>query len=44
MLVLAPGRERTAAEYGELLTAAGLRLDRVIETQSPTQIILASAR
>jgi SAM-dependent methyltransferase len=44
MLVLTPGRERTAKQYGELLHAAGLQLDRVVDTQSPMQIIEASAR
>jgi hypothetical protein len=41
MMVLTPGRERTTSEYAALLTAAGLRIDRVIETQTPMQIIEA---
>jgi predicted O-methyltransferase YrrM len=43
MLALTPGRERTAAEYEGLLRSAGLRLDRVIETNAPAQVIEASA-
>ena len=43
MLVLLPGRERTAKQYGKLFEAAGLRLDRVTETASAIQIIAASA-
>jgi SAM-dependent methyltransferase len=43
MLVLLPGRERTAKQYGNLFEAAGLRLDRVIETASAMQVIEASA-
>jgi hypothetical protein len=43
MLVLLPGQERTVKQYGELLAAAGLRLDRVTETASALQIMEASA-
>jgi hypothetical protein len=43
MLVLLPGRERTAGQYAELLAAAGLRLDRSIETTSAIAIMEASA-
>ena len=42
MLVLLPGRERTAIQYGRLLAAAGLQLDRIVETGTPMQIIEAS--
>jgi hypothetical protein len=42
MLVLLPGRERTAKQYGKLLGAAGLRLDRVIDMASAMQVIEAS--
>jgi hypothetical protein len=42
MLVLLPGRERTAQQFRQLLEAAGLRLDRIIETASTLQIIEAS--
>jgi precorrin-6B methylase 2 len=41
MLVLLPGRERTATEYGQLFAAAGLKLERVHATQSPFSIIEA---
>ena len=37
MLVAAGARERTAAEYGRLLSRAGFRLTRVVETASPYQ-------
>ena len=42
MLVLLPGRERTAKQYGKLIEAAGLRLDRVTETASSMQVVEAS--
>jgi hypothetical protein len=35
MLALLHGQERTVAEYGRLLGAAGLRLARVVPTRSP---------
>ncbi len=41
MLVLLPGRERTATEYGQLFTAAGLKLERVHPTQSSFSIVEA---
>lgn len=41
MLVSTRGKERTAAEFGELLAAAGLRLTQVIPTRSPMNIIEA---
>lgn len=43
MLVLLPGRERTGRQYGELLEAAGLRLDRIMDTSSGMQVIEARA-
>jgi SAM-dependent methyltransferase len=43
MLVLLPGRERTASQYGALAEAAGLHLDRVVGTGSPVQILEISA-
>ena len=43
MLVMLPGRERTATQYCELLEAAGFHLDRIIDTASAMQIIEASA-
>jgi hypothetical protein len=39
VLILNGGRERTAAEFERLLTAAGLRLTRIIPTQVSTRII-----
>jgi O-methyltransferase/methyltransferase family protein len=35
MLAMAGGRERTEAEYAELFAKAGLRLSRVVRSQSP---------
>jgi len=41
MLVMLPGRERTAAQYAELLASAGLRMTEVRPTHSPMQIVVA---
>lgn len=41
MLVGPGGRERTAEEYGTLLDKAGLRLSRVLATESPVSIVEA---
>jgi hypothetical protein len=41
MLVMTGGRERTAAEYGDLCAAAGLRLTRTIGTGTPFSIVEA---
>ena len=41
MLVLLPGKERTATEYGKLFAAAGLKLERVHATHSPFSIVEA---
>jgi hypothetical protein len=41
MLVMTGGRERTEAEYSALLNAAGLRLSRVVPTQTEMSIIEA---
>jgi SAM-dependent methyltransferase len=43
MLVLLPGCERTAKQFDGLFKAAGLRLDRITETDSPVQVIEAAA-
>jgi hypothetical protein len=43
MLVVATGRERTAAEYAELLRTAGFRVTRVIPTAGPSSIVEAEA-
>jgi len=41
MLVFTGGQERTAAEYGLLLSKAGFRLTRVIPTNSAASIVEA---
>jgi O-methyltransferase domain/Dimerisation domain len=41
MLVGPGGRERTAEEYGELLGKAGLRLTRVVPTETPVSVVEA---
>ena len=43
MLVSPGGKERTAAEYEELFTRAGLRLTRIVPTKSPYSVIEAVA-
>jgi len=40
MMVLLGSRERTAAEYGELLNKAGLELERVVPTASSLSIVI----
>ena len=39
MLVIASGKERTEAEYAELLAGAGWKLTRIVATKSPTSVI-----
>ncbi len=39
MLILLSGKERTEAEYRELLTASGLQLERVIPTRAEMSIL-----
>jgi O-methyltransferase domain len=39
MLLMAGGRERTEAEFAQLLAQAGLRLTRVVQTKSPVCVI-----
>ncbi len=42
MLAVTPGgRERTEAEFRELFTAAGLRLDRIVPTDGPMAVLEA---
>lgn len=41
MLVSPGGKERTAAEYKDLFARAGLRLTRIVPTQSPYSVIEA---
>jgi hypothetical protein len=44
MLVMAGGRERTAAEFRELYDKAGFVLEQIIPTRSPLSIIVGTAR
>lgn len=41
LMILMGGKERTTAQYSELLARTGFRLDRVVETTSPVAIIEA---
>ncbi len=41
MLVIPGGQERTAPEYDTLLAKAGLRMTRVVPTESPVSIVEA---
>jgi hypothetical protein len=41
MLVMNGGRERTQAEFGALLDAAGYKLTRIIPTMAPQSVIEA---
>lgn len=41
MMLLFNGRERTAAELGDILRAAGFKLARIMRTSSPFWIIEA---
>jgi SAM-dependent methyltransferase len=43
MLIAAAARERTAAEYGQLLNNAGFQMTRVVQTASPFSIVEATA-
>ena len=43
MLIGAAARERTAAEYSQLLSSAGFRMTRVVETVSPFSVVEAIA-
>jgi hypothetical protein len=43
MLLGAAARERTAAQYGQLLNRAGFQMTRVVETASPFSIVEAIA-
>jgi len=42
MLAILPGRERTQAEYTALLEGVGLRVERLVPTHSPFQILEAT--
>ena len=41
MMIMHSGRERTAAEYQDLLQAAGFRLDGIVATDGPMSVIEA---
>jgi hypothetical protein len=43
MLLVAGARERTAAEYARLLSRAGFRMTRVVDTASPFSVVEATA-
>jgi hypothetical protein len=43
MHVAAGARERTAAQYDRLLSRAGFRMTRVVETVSPISVVEAIA-
>ena len=42
MLLFHDGRERTAAQYRELLRRSGFHLTRIVQTVSPFSVIEAS--
>jgi hypothetical protein len=44
MLTLLPGHERTAAQYERLLKDAGLRMERVVPTGSPSGIAIIETK
>ena len=44
LLVSDGGRERTRAEFQALFAAAGLELERVIETPTPLDLLLVEKR
>ena len=40
MMVMATGRERTAAEFRELFGRAGFALEQIVPTPSPLSIVV----
>jgi hypothetical protein len=44
MMVMATGRERTAAEFRELLGKAGFELEEIVATPSPLSIVIGKPR
>jgi hypothetical protein len=40
MMMMTTGRERTAAEFGDLLARAGFALEQIVPTQSPLSIVV----
>ncbi|MFJ5265800.1 methyltransferase [Streptomyces sp. NPDC088387] len=43
LMLLVGGKERTAAQYGEILTQAGFRLERVVPTAGAIAVVEATA-
>jgi hypothetical protein len=41
LMILMGGKERTSAQYADLLGGAGFRLDRVVDTAAAVSIIVA---
>lgn len=41
MMVMATGKERTAAEFRDLLDQAGFALEQIVPTPSPLSIVVA---
>ncbi len=44
LMLLVGGRERTAAQYGQLLAKAGFRLERVVPTAGAVSVVEAGVR
>lgn len=44
MLIALGGRERTATEYGELLSAAGFELEQIVPTPSSVSVLITRPR
>ncbi len=44
MLTITGGRERSAGQFAKLLSSAGLRLDKVVDTGGPLRIVEATVR
>ncbi len=43
MMMMATGRERTAAEFHELLDQSGFALEQIVSTPSPLRIVVGKA-
>ena len=44
MMMMAAGKERTAAEFCDLLDRAGFALEQIVPTPSPLSIVVAKAK
>jgi hypothetical protein len=44
MMVMATGRERTAAEFRDLLAQAGFALEQIVPTPSPLGIVVGKPK